>query len=78
MARQPIRRMEVYEYLCIYKEENDGNAPTYEEITMHFGWASLNNAWMHVGGLERDGLVRLDERRRIVLIGGEYTAPENA
>jgi hypothetical protein len=27
-------------------------------------------------GLERDGLVRLDENRRIVLIGGEYIPPD--
>lgn len=78
MARHPVTRRKVFDYLCRYKEENDGHPPTYEEISAEFGWQNPSTAWTHVQGLERDGLVKLDSRRRITLINGEYNAPEGA
>lgn len=74
MPRPPRKRREVYEFICRYKEENDGNTPTYQEISKHFGWISLNNAWVHVEGLARDGFVSFDERRRII-VNGTYISP---
>lgn len=77
MARKPIRRVQVLEFIEQYKEspENDGNSPTYQEITDHFGWSSATTAWWHVQRLEADGLLALDDLRRIIL-GGQYTLPE--
>lgn len=72
MARRPIIRNKVYDFICIYKKENDGLAPTYQTISDHFGWHNPMNAWYHVAGLQRDGLIRLDEDGNIMLVGGQW------
>ena len=76
MAREPLIRRKVYEYICLHKEANDGIPPTYQQIATHFLWASPANAWDHVMGLERDGLVVIDKAdRKYRLIDGEYNSP---
>lgn len=78
MARPPKIRNLVFDFICTYKEENDGIPPTYEQISAHFGWSSPSNAWDHVMGLERDGLVTVDRTdRKYRLIDGEYNAPRH-
>lgn len=77
MARPPKQRRKVYEFIKVYKESHDGHAPTYDEISQHFKWTNPMNAWNHVQGLERDRLIYFDERRRMVLIGGEYLPPDS-
>lgn len=76
MARPPKIRKLVFDFICVYKEENDGIPPTYEQISTHFGWVSPSNAWDHVMGLERDGMVTIDkDDRKYRLIDGEYNSP---
>ena len=76
MARKPEVRIKVHEFICTYKEENDGLPPTYQQIADHFGWAAPANAWDHVQGLERDGLVKIDKTdRKYRVIDGEYYSP---
>lgn len=78
MARPPVMRKKVFEFICIYKEENDGIPPTYEQISDNFGWSSPSNAWDHVMGLERDGVITIDKHdRKYRLIDGEYKAPKD-
>lgn len=74
MARPPKVRKLVYEFICIYKEENDGIPPTYEQISNHFGWCAPSNAWDHVMGLERDGKLTIDKGdRKYRIIDGEWS-----
>jgi hypothetical protein len=75
MAREAKVRRKVYSFIKEYKAGHDGHAPTYDEISQHFKWKNPMNAWNHVRGLERDKLLYFDERRRIVLFGGEYIPP---
>ena len=75
MPRKRQKPQKVYEFLKDWKAERDGNSPTYAEIAKHFNWKSETTAYWAVGLLERDGLVLLDENRRITLPGGEYTPP---
>lgn len=75
MARTPKVRYKVLEFIRNFKTEIDGISPTYAEISAHFGWASETTAWWHVDRLDREGLVRLDEQRRITLPRGEYIPP---
>lgn len=77
-GRKVKQSFKVYEFLCVFKEENDGIPPTYEEIANHFGWSSTGNAFDHVRRLNEMGLIKLDERRRITLIGGEYSPPNSS
>lgn len=74
MARKPVVMYQVLEFIKFYKEENDGNSPTYEMIAAQFN-CTINNAWEHVRRLERYNMLRLDENRRITLPGGEYIPP---
>lgn len=77
MARHPKVRKLVYDFICTFKEENDGIPPTYEQISTHFGWSSPSNAWDHVMGLERDRLIVIDPiDRKYRIVGGEYNAPD--
>jgi hypothetical protein len=77
MARPAKVRRKVYDFIKKYKESHDGLLPSYEEITTHFKWTNPMNAWNHVQGLQRDKLLYFDEKRRIVLIGGEYIPPNH-
>lgn len=75
MSRRGEKMYLVYEFIKTYKEENDGNSPTYEAIAAHFGWASNTTAWWAVSRLKDKGLVHIDEQRRITLPGGDYIPP---
>lgn len=77
MSRTPVVVFRVLDFIKTYKEEHDGNSPTYEMISEQFGWSSSNTAYWHVSRLERKGLVKVDDTRRITLPGGEYIPPEN-
>jgi hypothetical protein len=76
VARPAKVRLRVFDFICVYKEENDGIPPTYEQISAHFSWSSPSNAWDHVMGLERDGMVTIDPHdRKYRVVDGEYNAP---
>ena len=74
MPRPPRKVFEVYSFIETYKEEHDGNSPTYEIISTHFGWVSETTAYWAVQKLASMGWLRLDEKRQITL-DGEYTPP---
>lgn len=74
MPRRPKVRLQVFHFLCEYKAQNDGLNPSYQEISKHFGWKNPMNAWYHIAGLERDGLLTFDKQRRFI-INGEYYPP---
>lgn len=73
MSRKAKVALKVYKFLETYKEENDGNSPTYETIGENFGFTS-QNAWSHVERLARYGMLKVGADRSITL-GGEYIPP---
>lgn len=75
MPRKSTVPDKVYDFIAAWKEEHDGNSPTYDEISQHFGWASPTTAWWAVDKLERSGRLKYDLNRKIMLIGGEYIPP---
>lgn len=77
MARARKKVYEVYEFLRIWKEEHDGNSPTYAEISTHFSWKSETTAFWAINLLKDEGLVILDDCRRITLPEGEYIPPKS-
>lgn len=75
MARKPLRRLQVFDFIIKYKQDNDGLSPTYQVIGDHFHFTP-QTAWDHVQGLERDGRVTIDPAdRRIRVVNGVYTPP---
>lgn len=77
MPRKQKVPEKVYEFIQIWKQEHDGNSPTYAEISKYFGWKSETTAWWAVDKLEHQGRIRYAENRRVELIGGEYIPPES-
>lgn len=75
MARQPKVMWLVFEFISNYKQENDGNPPTREDVAKHFDF-SPQAADQHIHRLHRKKRVDFDAHGRVVLIGGEYRAPE--
>lgn len=75
MPRKSTVPDKVYNFIATWKEEHDGNSPTYDEISEHFGWGNPSTAWWAVDKLERMGKVRFDKNRKI-LLGGEYIPPQ--
>jgi predicted transcriptional regulator len=67
----------ILEFLRDYKQDpdNDGNSPSYREVADALG---KNPADIHrrVLAMERTGLVRVNKRGKIVLVGGRYIAPD--
>ena len=47
---------------------SEGYPPTYREIAAGCGFASANTAWVHVQRLADDGRLKLDRRRKIVVL----------
>lgn len=78
MPRRKKVPHKVYEFIKIWKQEHDGNSPTYAEIAAHFGWKSETTAWWAVDQFAKDNphKIRFGENRRIELIDGEYIPPE--
>ena len=80
MSRKLSVPFKVYAFLLQFKEQHDGNSPTYQEISQHFGWSSATTAWVHVDKLTRTNppLVAIDTRKRITLLGGSYSVPASS
>lgn len=74
MPRPPVVALRVLDFIKDWKEEHDGNSPTYEQIADNFDCTTMT-AWDHVQRLERMNMIVLDEDRKITLIDGEYIAP---
>lgn len=74
MARPPKAMLRIVEWIATYKEEHDGNSPTFEVIAENFDIAN-STAWSHVDRARRYGLLEIDEHGGINLMG-EYRAPE--
>lgn len=51
------KQQAVFDYLKAYRGEN-GRPPSYEEIRMEFGFASLNSVRKHLQQLERKGFIK--------------------
>ena len=63
------RQREILDYLCTYTEDN-GYAPSFEEIAEHFGYHSLATVHEHLSNLERKGYIKrsYNESRAIEIL----------
>lgn len=69
---------QIIEFVRDYKQdpENDGNSPTYQEIAQALGKKWRANIYRYVQSLERKGLINVNKRGKLRLIGGKYIPPE--
>lgn len=69
------RQREILTYLQTYAEEN-GYAPSFEEIAAHFNYNSLATVHEHLSNLERKGYIRraYNESRAIEILPSEVFA----
>ena len=63
------RQREILNYLSIYSEQN-GYAPSFEEIAEHFNYSSLATVHEHLSNLERKGFIKrsYNESRAIEIL----------
>lgn len=63
------RQREILNYLTVYSEQN-GYAPSFEEIAEQFGYQSLATVHEHLSNLERKGYIRrgFNESRAIEVL----------
>lgn len=69
---------QIIEFVRDYKSDpiNDGNSPTYQEIAAALGKKWRANIYRYVQSLERKGLIAVNKRGKLRLIGGKYIPPE--
>jgi SOS-response transcriptional repressor LexA len=63
---------DVYDFIVQYKQANDGHSPTVQVITEGCNFSSTSLAYFYLKRLESDGLIRLEDRR-IIVVGGKWT-----
>ena len=63
------RQREILNYLTLYSEQN-GYAPSFEEIAENFSYNSLATVHKHLSNLERKGFIKrsYNERRAIEIL----------
>jgi repressor LexA len=68
------RQREILNYLATYTEQN-GYAPSFEEIAEHFRYSSLATVHEHLSNLERKGYIKrsYNESRAIEILPTEAT-----
>src|SRR5438552_13807817 len=68
------RQREILNYLAAYSEQN-GFAPSFEEIAEHFDYNSLATVHEHLTNLERKGYIKrsYNESRAIEILPSEAT-----
>jgi len=68
------RQREILNYLSVYSEQN-GYAPSFEEIANHFNYNSLATVHEHLTNLERKGYIKrsYNESRAIEILPTEAT-----
>lgn len=68
------RQREILNYLATYTEQN-GYAPSFEEIAEHFRYSSLATVHEHLSNLERKGYIKrsYNESRAISILPTEAT-----
>ncbi len=66
------RQREILNYLTVYTEQN-GYAPSFEEIASNFGYNSLATVHEHLSNLERKGYIKrsYNESRAIEILPSE-------
>ncbi len=57
------KQKQVLDYIREYVRDNDGVAPTYEEIAEHFGYRSKGTVHKHITNLEEKGYIKKDWNR---------------
>lgn len=66
--------VEVYRFVVAYKQDNDGNSPSYEEIKDGCGLGSKSTVGTILDGLEDEGLIlRPGGARNIEIVGGRWS-----
>ncbi len=70
------RQKEILDYIESFIDDQ-GYAPSFEEIAEHFGYSSLATVHEHLSNLERKGYIRksYNESRSIELVGHETDTP---
>ena len=70
------RQKEILDYIGAFIDEQ-GYAPSFEEIAEHFGYSSLATVHEHLSNLERKGYIRksYNESRSVELVSRETASP---
>ena len=69
----PTKAMMVYAYIVQYKQEHDGNSPTYRQIAAGLGYSSVSVIQHYLNMLSKAGLVKMENNDLVV--GGKWTPP---
>lgn len=69
---KPLKsRDEIFEFIINYKRENDGCAPSFDDIVDGTGY-SKSTVSHHVGQLEKYGFLRTGGYKMIAITGGKW------
>ena len=70
---------EIYNYIVMYKCQNDGNSPSMRQIALRCGLASTSQVDYYLNMLEVQNKIRrtdkgdgVDNRRQIAVVGGQW------
>jgi SOS-response transcriptional repressor LexA len=63
---------EVYNFIIQYKEAHDGHSPFVRAIMRECDLSSTSHVRYYLDRLAQDGLIRLEDRR-IIVVGGKWT-----
>lgn len=69
------RLQDIYEFLLVYKQQNDGLSPTFREIMDACSIPSTSVVQYYLNDLQAKGLIEYAGKQRIKVVGGQYIAP---
>jgi len=74
-------REKLMAFIVAYKQDHDGNSPTYREMMAATGLSSTSMVAYHLEKLEQDGLIErpqsVGNSRVIEVAGGRWDPPPN-
>jgi SOS-response transcriptional repressor LexA len=70
--KQKHNRQAIYEWICVYKREHDGNSPSMREIGQAFEISSISLVDYILNELVDKGKIVRDGARGIQVVGGRW------
>jgi hypothetical protein len=72
-GKQPTRRQQIYEFICLYADGKNGPTPSIREVAQHFNLA-YGTVYSNVMKLITEGRI-VQEDGKLLVVGSEWIPP---
>ena len=68
--------VDLFVFILHYKEDHDGNSPTYREMAKGIGVKSTNTVWVYIQDMIKAGVLDVKDKKLRVVEGKWSYEPE--